>query len=140
MKLELARWNALWHSMRLYRPLFTCGQCDRAVYLWCIYCDGCILCLVGVECLARRFTDRDEVKWVPQMWEKEVHVETILHLTPSMNVDGSSASMAEASGTPLDHPVPFRLESLSRHHLVITQHLLLGALVQNKSWLMCAKH
>ena len=58
----------------LYRPPFTCGQCNRAVYLWCIFCDGCIHCLVGVECLARRFKDRDEVKWVLQKWEKEVHV------------------------------------------------------------------
>ena len=38
------------------------------------------------------------------------------------------------------HPVPFHPESLSPHHLVITQHLLLGALVHNKSRLMCAKH
>ena len=39
---ELARGNVSWHSMRLYRPLLTCGQCNRAVYLWCIYYDGCI--------------------------------------------------------------------------------------------------
>ena len=104
-KRELARGNASWHSMRLYRPRFTCGQCNRAVYLWCIYCDGCIHCLVGVECLARRFKDRDEVKWVLQKWEKVVQVESILHPTPSMNVDGSSAFVAEASSTPPD-PVP----------------------------------
>ena len=102
---ELARGNALWHSMRLYRPPFTRGQCNRAVYLWCIYCDGCIHCLVGMECLARRFKDRDAVKWVLQKWEKEVQVESILHPTPSINVDGSSASVAEAWSTPLD-PVP----------------------------------
>ena len=68
--------------------------------------------------------------------------ESILHPTPSMDVDRSSTSVAEASSTPLDrsHPVPFRPESLSPHHLVITQHLLRGALVQNKSWPMCAKH
>ena len=34
-------------------------------------------------------------------WEKEVQVDTLLHPTPSMNVDGSSASVAEALGTPL---------------------------------------
>ena len=104
-KRELARGNASSHSMRLYRPPFTCGQCNRAVYLWCIYCDGCIHCLVGVECLARRFKARDEVKWVLRKWEKEVQVESILHPTASMNVDGSSTSVAEASSTPLD-PVP----------------------------------
>ena len=85
-KHELARGNASWHSMRLYRPPFVCGQCNRAVYLWCIFCDGCIHCLVGVECLARRFKDRDEVKWVPQKWEKEVHMESILHPTPSIKL------------------------------------------------------
>ena len=105
VKCELARVNASWHSMRLYRPPFTCGQCNRAVYLWCIFCDGCIHCLVGVVCLARRFKDRDEVTWVLQKWRKEVHVESILHPTPSMNVDGSSTSVAEASSTPLD-PIP----------------------------------
>ena len=45
------------------------------------------------------------MKWVLQKWEKEVHVESILHPIPSMNVDGSSTSVAEASSTPLD-PVP----------------------------------
>ena len=104
-KCELARGNASWQSMRLYCPPFTCGQCNRMVYWWCIYCDRCIHCLVGVECLARRFKDRDELKWVLQKWEKEVQVESILHLPPSMNVDGSSTSVAEASSTPLD-PVP----------------------------------
>ena len=104
----------------------------RAIYLWCIWCDGCIDCLVGVECLARRLKDRDEVKWVLQKSEKEVRAKTILHPTPFVNVDGSSAFVAEASSTPLD-PVPFRPESLLLHHLLITQHLMLGALVQKKS-------
>ena len=72
VKRELAHGNASWHSMRLYCALFACGQCNRAVYLWCIYCDGCIHYLVGVECLAQRFKERDEVKWVLQKWEKEV--------------------------------------------------------------------
>ena len=45
--------------------------------------------LVGVECLARRFKERDELKWVLQKSEKEVQTETILPPTPLMNVDGS---------------------------------------------------
>ena len=94
---------ASWHSMRLYRPPFTCGQCNRAVYLWCIY-DGCTHCLVGLECLARRFKDRDEVKWVLQKWEKEVDAETILHPTPSVNrVPPNSIPSEIAVGT---HPTP----------------------------------
>ena len=72
-------------------------------------------------------------------WEKEVQAETILHPTPSVNAGGSSASVAGALSTP-SHVVPFHLESLSLHPVVITQHLILGALVQKKSWLMCAKH
>ena len=45
------------------------------------------------------------MKWVLQKWENEVQVEGILHPTPSMNVDGSTAYVDEASSTPLD-PVP----------------------------------
>ena len=77
LKRELVRGNASCHSMRPYRPPFTCGQCNRSVYLRCIYCDGCIHCLVGLECLARRFKDRHEVRWVLQKWEKEVDAEPI---------------------------------------------------------------
>ena len=105
VKCELAQGHTSWHSMRLYRPPFTCGQCNKAVYLWCIFCDGCINCLVGLDCLARQFKDRDEVKWVLQKWEKKVDAETTLHPTPSMSVDASStsvASCAEAASTPLD--------------------------------------
>ena len=88
------------HLLRLVNAIgpYVCGVSTA---------DGCIHCLVGVECLARRFKDRDEVKWVLQKWEKEVQVESILHPTPSMNLDGSSASVADASSTPLD-PVPPR--------------------------------
>ena len=106
-------------------------------------------CLEGEECVARKFKEGDESRWVLQKWEEEVevgkilhptqshaettpsspcalsppsphpstnasptspplameelHVESILH--PSMNVDGSSTFVAEASSTPLD-PVP----------------------------------
>ena len=101
VKRELARGNAAWHSMCLYHPPFTCGQ-------WCIYYEGCIHCLVGLECRARRFMDRDEVKWVLQRWEEVVQVEAILHPTPSVNMGGSGASVAscaQISSTPL-HPVP----------------------------------
>ena len=128
--------------MRLYRPRFTCGQCNGAVYLWCIYCDGCIHCLVGVECSARRFKDRDEVKWVLQKWEKEVQVKTILHTTPSMNVDGSNASVAEASSTPMDthlpHSIPSGITVATPSSIHQTSHT--GFLVRKKSWLVCAKH
>ena len=78
---------------------------NKPVFLCRIYCDGCIHCLVGAECLVQRFKDRDEVKWVPQKWEKEVQAKTILHPTPFVNVGGSNASVAscaEASSTPLD--------------------------------------
>ena len=41
----------------------------------------------------------------PPLAMEELHVESILHPTSSMNVDGSSTFVAKASGTPLD-PVP----------------------------------
>ena len=37
---------------------------------------------MSVQCLARRSKDRDEVKWVPQKWEKEVcgkHLAPLVH-------------------------------------------------------------
>ena len=51
------------------------------------------------------------MKWVLQKWEKEVHVESILYPTPSMNTDGSSTSVAEASSTPLDPVQPSSIPS-----------------------------
>ena len=41
-----------------------------------------------------------------QKWAKHMQSKTILHPTPSMNVDGRSASVAEASSTLLDPVLP----------------------------------
>ena len=75
-----------------------------------------------------------------QKWEKEVQVETILHPIPSMNVDGSSTFVAEASSIPMDPVLPSSIPS----GIVVTtpssDHPMLGALVQKKYLLMCAKH
>ena len=40
-------------------------------------------CLEGKECIARKFKDRDESRWVLQKWEEEVEVGKILHPTQS---------------------------------------------------------
>ena len=80
---ELDRGSKRWHSMHLYRPPFTCGQCHRKVFVWCVYCEGCMWCLEGKECATRKFTDRDELRWVLQKWEEEVEVGKILHPTQS---------------------------------------------------------
>ena len=40
-------------------------------------------CLEGEECVARKFQDRDESRWVLQMSEEEVVVGKILHPTQS---------------------------------------------------------
>ena len=37
VKRELDRGSKRWHSMHLYRPPFTCGQCNRKVFLWWSY-------------------------------------------------------------------------------------------------------
>ena len=37
-------------------------------------CLGCMWCLEGEECAARKFNDRDESRWVLQKWEEEVEV------------------------------------------------------------------
>ena len=83
VKRELDRGSKRWHSMPLYRPPFTCGQCHRKVFLWCVSCEGCMWCLEGEECVARKFKDRDESRWVLQKWEEEVEVGKILHPTQS---------------------------------------------------------
>ena len=46
VKRELAPGKGSWHSMWLYGPPFMCGQCNRAVYLKCIYC-GWVLSPLG---------------------------------------------------------------------------------------------
>ena len=40
-------------------------------------------CLEGEECVAPKFKDRDESRWVLQKWEEEVEVGKILHPTQS---------------------------------------------------------
>ena len=30
-----------WHQLNLFRPPWTCGQCERKVYSWCMHCEGC---------------------------------------------------------------------------------------------------
>ena len=82
MKRELARKSRWWHSMHLYRPSFTSGQCHRKVFLWCVYRDGRVV-LEGDECDARKFKDRDGLRWVLEKWEEEVEVGKILHPTQS---------------------------------------------------------
>ena len=61
VKRKLDRGSKRWHSMHLYRPPFTCGQCHRKVFLWCVYCERCMRCLEGEECVAGKFKDRDEL-------------------------------------------------------------------------------
>ena len=62
------------------------GKCETAfwgVFLWCVYCEGCMWCLEGEVCVARKFKDRDESRRVLQKWEEEVEVWNILHPTQS---------------------------------------------------------
>ena len=40
-------------------------------------------CLEGEECVACKFQDRDELRWVLQKWEEEFEVGKILHPTQS---------------------------------------------------------
>ena len=34
-----------WHCLNLFRPPYVCGQCHKAMYLWCMDCEGCGFCL-----------------------------------------------------------------------------------------------
>ena len=102
VKWELDRASKRWHSIHLYRPPFTCGQCHRKVFLWCVYCEGCIWCLEGEECVARKFEDTDESRWVLQKWEEEVEVGKILH--PTQSHAETTPSSPRALSPPCPHP------------------------------------
>ena len=83
-------------------PPFTCGQCHRKVLLWFVYCEGCVRCLEGEECAARKFKDRHESRWVLQKWEEQVEVGNILHPTQSHAKTTPSSPCALSPTSP--HP------------------------------------
>ena len=84
-------------------PPFTCGQCHQKVFLWCVYCEGCLWCLEGEECVARRFKDRDESRWVLQKWEEKVEVGKMLHPTQSHAKTAPSSPFALPNCNMLSH-------------------------------------
>ena len=162
VKRELDRGSKRWHSMHLDHPLFTFGQCHRKVFLWCVYCEGCMWCLEGEECASRRFKQRDALRWVLQKWEEEVEVEKSLHpaqshaeTTPSspcalpptsLHPDGNNrlpsiASLNASLASPplamekLDVPHPHVLIPPSHHRL---EWLIRGMFVEMTSWPQCA--
>ena len=88
-------------------------------------------CLEGEECVARKFKDRDESRWVLQKWEEEVEVGKILHPTqslaettpstpcalspPSPHPDGDSSLPAIASANVSPTNPPLAMEELDDH-------------------------
>ena len=81
----------LW-SMPLGSFHMVCGQCLWAVFIWCVYCEGCIHYLEGEECLARNLKERDESRWVLHKWEEEVQVGKLLLPTPSVVASHAKAT------------------------------------------------
>ena len=93
-------------------------------------------CLEGDECVARKFKDRDESRWVLQKWEEEVEVGKILHPTqshakttpsspcaltpPSLHPDGDSnlSAITPANASPTSPPLA--MEELADHPNVAT--------------------
>ena len=70
-----------WHQLNLFRPPWTCGQCERKVYLWCMHCEGCGFCLTTVECPMRGRIPPDEDAWLYRKWKTEVDVDSLLQAT-----------------------------------------------------------
>ena len=157
VKRELDRGSKRWHSMHLYRPPFTCGQCHRKVFLWCVYCEGCMWCLEGEECVARKFKDRDESRWVLQKWEEEVEVGKILHPTqshaettpsspcaltpPSTHPDGDNSLPAITPANASPTSPPLAMEELADHPNAGTEtvpppHALIPPRRHRREWLL----
>ena len=57
-------------------------------------------CLEGEECVARKFKDKDESRWVLQNWEVEVEVGKILHPTQSHAETSPSSPCALTPASP----------------------------------------
>ena len=88
-------------------------------------------CLEGEECVARKFKDRDESRWVLQKWEEEVEVGKILHPTqshaettpsspcaltpPSPHPDGDSSLPAITPANASPTSPPLAMEELADH-------------------------
>ena len=68
---ELQSGRKTWHSLHLYRPPFQCGECNRAVFLWCKFCQGCGWCLTSVNCPGRGHTRSATDQWVLHKWAAE---------------------------------------------------------------------
>ena len=70
-----------WHQLNLFRPPWTCGQCERKVYLWCMHGEGCDFCLTTVECPMRGRIPLDEDAWLHCKWKADPDVDSPLQAT-----------------------------------------------------------
>ena len=70
-----------WHCLYLFQPPYVCGQCHKAVYLWCMHCEGCGFCLPTLVCPVRGRAHPDTDKWLFQKWCQEVDIEEVLTTT-----------------------------------------------------------
>ena len=57
------------HRLNLFRPPWTCGRCERKVYLWCMHYEGCGFCLTTVECPMRGHIPPNEDAWLYRKWK-----------------------------------------------------------------------
>ena len=58
-----------WHRLNIFRPPWTCGQCESKLYLWCMHCKACTLCLAIVESLMGGRVSVHEDSWYFQNWK-----------------------------------------------------------------------
>ena len=103
-------------------PVDTCFSCDGTPHMACHECKV-LHCALHVSILCQS----EICVGLRQFWT---------------NVDGSSTSVAEASSTPLDPVPPSSIPSRIGVGVAAPSGdhpTSLGAVVQNKSWLMCAR-
>ena len=70
-----------WHWLNLLWPPYVCGQCQKAMYPWCMHCEGCGFCLPTLECPVPGRAHPNTDKWLFQKWCLEVDVEEVLTAT-----------------------------------------------------------
>ena len=71
----------MWHQLNPLCPPWTCGECERKVYLWCMHCEGYGFCLTTAECPMRGRIPPNEDVWLYRKWKTEVDVDSLLQAT-----------------------------------------------------------
>ena len=96
--MEVHRKN--WYCLNFFQPHYVCGQCHKAVYLWCMQCEVCGVCLPTLQCPVCGRAHPNMDKWLFRKLCWEVDVEEVF----TANVPKEHVSSDEELGL-LSHPL-----------------------------------